>query len=131
MYKTRADIKYVDFERYFELLNDSDESPESIAGIVMNVFYPNQPIRNTEKCIKEFSKAFDSPGKVQLKYKVDMSLKKASHFINCAETVKESPIDFLGFVIKHRVPFMKVNVNDISLETAQYAFSLFTNEPPK
>jgi len=129
-YKTRADIKYVDFEKFNDAIDEHDEDAEYIAETIMLIFYPKEPTYKTEECIKEFNKAFNAEGKIQ-NYRLDLNLKKASRFIDCDTLMKDSPIDFLEYVVKSYIPFRKVDVNKISLSTAQHVFKLFTNEPPK
>lgn len=129
-YKDRSDIRYIDFERFNDAIDGRDEDAEYIAETIMLIFYPEYDINQTAKCVTEFSKAFAIEGKAQ-KFRIDLNLKKASRFIDCDTLMKDSPVEFLEYVVKSWLPFKKVTIKNISLSTAQHVFKLFTNELPK
>lgn len=130
-YKTRADIKYVDFEMFNDAINGREDDVEYIAETIMEIFFPKVDLIHVAKCLTEFKKAFETEGKIQ-NYRIDLKFKKAFKFIDADTFIKDAPVDFLSIVLKSWNPFVKeINVNKVSLSTAQNAFKLFTNELPK
>jgi hypothetical protein len=129
-YKSRADIRYIDFERFNDAIDGRDDDAEYIAEMVMLIFYPKVDLIHTAKCLTEFNKAFNTEGNIQ-NYRIDLKFKKAFKFIDADTFIKDAPIDFLSIVLKSWIPFKEIDVNKVSLSTAQNAFKLFTNELPK
>jgi len=131
-YKDRGDIKYVDFEKYNDMMLGYDENDtEHVIDCIMKCFYPNYPIKNAEYCVREFHNAFNKPASPQWYYKVDLNIVKASRFISVHTALIDNPIEFLKMVLRHKLPLFKVDINNVSIETANYCFNSFQSESLK
>lgn len=127
-YKTRSDINFEKLHNFNETIKANETNPDfDVIGFFMDTWYNKYDITLFTHCQKEFYKAIETPGKVQ-NYKINIDLKKAEQFIDLDTLANLDKLLFLKLAVKKRYFWQTLN---ISLETANTVFSLFTIEPTK
>ena len=127
-YKNRSDIDFIKLNNFDKAIRENEGNPEfDVAQLFMDTWYKGYPIELFMHCHKEFYKAVETPGKVQ-NYKFSIDLKKAEQFIDLDTLIHLDKELFINLAVKKKFFWQSGIVN---LETANYVFSLFINEPPK
>lgn len=125
-YKSRSDInfeKFVNFDA--EIKRNENNIDFDVAAYFMQTWFPKYDMELFMHCQKEFYKAVETPGKIQ-NYKFNVDLKLAEEFIDLDTLIKLDKNLFIRLAVIKKYFWQKL---DVTLETANYAFSLFTNEP--
>lgn len=103
----------INFKQFIKYKNDIQENQDEdfVVDEMMRVFFPKR--KDVNNCIVEFQKAIEEPKPIKLPfwYKIDIGLKNAGKFIDADIFLTEnSLIDFVDTIVKHRIPFYKVNL---------------------
>jgi hypothetical protein len=127
-YKNRSHIDFIKLNNFDKVIKENDGNADfDVAKLFMDTWYKGYPIELFMHCQKEFYKAVETPGKVQ-NYKFSIDLKKAEQFIDLDTLIHLDKELFINLAVKKKFFWQSGIVN---LETANYVFSLFINEPPK
>jgi hypothetical protein len=118
-YKTKADISYVTFRNFSEVieLNDSDSFVE---GQTVEYFNPSN--------LNDFALALKTdPVKISMPYKIDLDFSKAGYFIDCDTFVNDNMIvEFLELVVKPKYFWSrKVNLERLSISQVEVIVNQF------
>lgn len=126
-YKNRTDIDFEKLHNFNEELKRQEHNNEfDVIGFFMRTWYKKYPIELAMHCQKEFYKAVETKGKVQ-NYKFNVDLKKAEQFIDLDTLINLDKLLFIKLAVRKKFFWQSGKVN---LETANYVFGLFINEPP-
>jgi hypothetical protein len=101
----------INFKKFIEYTTSIKENQEEefVISELIRIFAP----KNTDKFIAEFVKAIEEPQPkpLPLYYKIDIGIKQAGKFIDADTFLNEDLlIEFIDTIVKHRVPFCKVNL---------------------
>lgn len=125
-YKTRSDIDFHKLNAFDLEIKENENNPNfDVIARFMETFYKGYPMELAMHCQKEFYKAVEVKGKVQ-NFKYNIDLKKAEDFIDFDTLISKDKVAFLKLAVKKKYPWQS---NKINLETANYVFALFLNEP--
>ncbi len=117
----------INFKKFIKYKNDIQENQDEdfVVDEMMRVFFPKR--KDVENCIVEFNNAIQDPQPIKLPfwYKIDVGLKRAGKFIDADTFLNEnSLIEFVDTIVKHRVPFFKIN---LTINHVRYLTDFFVN----
>lgn len=122
--KSKNDIPFYKYLEYTESIRDNQDD-DHVINEMMRIFFPKRT--DIQTCIVEFGNAMNQDKENRLKwYKVDFNFVKAASFIDADTFFTEGNyFEFLKIVLVHKIPFLKLNYNKISLATADNILALF------
>lgn len=103
----------INFKQFIKYKNDIQENQDEdfVVDEMMRVFFPKR--KDVNNCIVEFNNAVTNVEykKLPFWYKIDIGIKNAGKFIDADTFLQEDMlIEFIDTVVKHRIPFCKVNL---------------------
>ena len=115
----------INFKKFIEYTNAIKENQDEVFVVseLNRIFKP----KNLDNFIVEFSNAIQDPQPMKLPfwYKIDIGLKNAGKFIDADTFLKEEMlIEFVDTIVKHRIPFCKV---DLTINHVRYLTDFFLN----
>lgn len=130
--RSKSDISFLRFLEFSEDLKEMKDNPQFIEDKVIMLFYGGN-YRNKEKKVANFLSALQKPGKLKMKYKLNLSvIDKANNFIDSENFASDKDFDsLLRLLVKKRYFWQKVDVNKISITEGEYILSVFLNGQTK
>ena len=117
----------IDFKKFMQYKNAIEENQDEdfVVSELLRIFAPK--VKDQDKFITDFSNAIQDPQPMKLPfwYKVDIGIKNAGKFIDADIFLTEnSLIEFVETIVKHRLPFCKVN---LTINHVRYLTDFFLN----
>lgn len=115
----------INFKKFIEYTQIVKEKDDLAISEMMRLFFPKR--MDVDKCTMIFNSAVENitPEKLPIWYKVDLGLKRAAKFIDADTFLNEDMLlEFVDTVVKHRLPFCKVN---LTINQARYLIDFFVN----
>ena len=117
----------IDFKKFMQYKNAIEENQDEdfVVSELIRIFAPK--VKDQDKFITDFSNAIQDPQPMKLPfwYKVDIGIKNAGKFIDADIFLTEnSLIEFVETIVKHRLPFCKVN---LTINHVRYLTDFFLN----
>lgn len=117
----------INFKKFIEYKNAITENQDEdfVISEMMRVFFPKR--KDVNNCGVEFQNAIEEPKPIKLPfwYKMDIGLKNAGKFIDADTFLSEDMlIEFIDTIVKHRVPFCKV---DLTINHVRHLTDFFLN----
>ena len=117
----------IDFKKFMQYKNAIEENQDEdfVVSELLRIFAPK--VKDQDKFITDFSNAIQDPQPMKLPfwYKVDIGIKNAGKFIDADIFLTEnSLIEFVETIVKHRIPFCKVN---LTINHVRYLTDFFLN----
>ena len=116
----------INFKKFIKYQNDIQENQDEdfVVDEMMRVFFPKR--KDINNCIVEFNNAVTNVEhkKLPFWYKIDIGIKNAGKFIDADIFLTEnSLIEFVDTIVKHRIPFCKVNLTINHVMELTYFFA--------
>ncbi len=117
----------INFKKFIEYKNEitENDNEDFVVSELLRIFAPK--VKDKDKFITDFSNAIQDPQPMKLPfwYKIDIGLKNAGKFIDADTFLKEEMlIEFVDTIVKHRIPFCKVN---LTINHVRYLTDFFLN----
>ena len=117
----------IDFKKFMQYKNAIEENQDEdfVVSELLRIFAPK--VKDQDKFITDFSNAIQDPQPMKLPfwYKIDIGIKNAGKFIDADIFLTEnSLIEFVETIVKHRLPFCKVN---LTINHVRYLTDFFLN----
>jgi hypothetical protein len=101
----------INFKKFIEYTTSIKENQDEdfVISELVRIFAP----KNTDKFIAEFNNAVTNVEhkKLPFWYKIDIGIKQAGKFIDADTFLNEDLLlEFIDTIVKHRIPFCKVNL---------------------
>lgn len=125
-FKTKSDISFIKFLAFSEETEGMKEDVDFVSDKIIDVFY-NGHYKNKEKKVNQFLKAIQTPGKLKMRYKLNLEvLNNTGKFIDSQVFSSDKDFDSLLFLLlKKKYFWQQLKIDKISITEGEFILNSF------